>query len=169
MEAVSTQDTGRVSKLYERFGPSIYARCRRMIRDDAAAEDATQEVFLRVLRHLDSAPDDESIVAWISRISTNYCLNVLRDGARDEVPTDEVPEESTAGFEASVISRDLTERLMESTPSHLKAPVLLYHVRGMEQAEVAKALGVSRRTVIYRLKEFADRARRLASGGMAAS
>ena len=48
----------RVGVLYARFGPTIYARCRRMLKERAAAEDATQEVFLKVLRHIDAAPDE---------------------------------------------------------------------------------------------------------------
>src|SRR5258705_12700761 len=66
------ESTGRVSRLYRKFGPAIYSRCRRLLKDDALAEDATQEVFVRVMRHIDSAPDDSAAPAWIYRISTNY-------------------------------------------------------------------------------------------------
>src|SRR5438045_393270 len=39
----------RVARLFQKFGPIIYVRCRRMLKERAAAEDATQEVFLKVI------------------------------------------------------------------------------------------------------------------------
>ncbi|MFI5376709.1 MAG: sigma factor, partial [Candidatus Rokuibacteriota bacterium] len=45
----------------------------------ASAEDATQETFVRVRRHLEKAPDAHEALLWIYRIATNYCLNELRD------------------------------------------------------------------------------------------
>lgn len=150
----------RVDELYRRYGPTIYSRCRRLLRDASFAEDATQEVFLRVLRHIESVPEDAAALAWIHRVSTNYCLNLLRDSARHAEPMESLPEQEVDTFEDSVVAKDLTEKLMGSAPPELRAPVALYHVKGMEQAQVARALGVSRRTVIYRLGDFTERARK---------
>ena len=162
MPTIRARQDNQVKQMYERFGPSIYSRCRHLLRDPVAAEDATQEVFLRVMRHIDSAPKDRAALAWIYRISTNYCLNMLRDGQRHAEPMDTLPEQHVDTFEEEVVTRDWADRLMSETPEALKAPAELYHLRGMEQSKVAKALGVSRRTVLYRLGEFAERARRFA-------
>ncbi|MHB8874852.1 MAG: RNA polymerase sigma factor [Myxococcaceae bacterium] len=162
MSPIRPSQDAQVKQLYERFGPSIYSRCRRLLRDSVAAEDATQEVFLRVMRHLDRVPKDGTAMAWVSRISTNYCLNVLRDGQRHAEPVEHLPEQGGDDFEQELVTRNWAERLMGETPDVLRLPAQLYHLKGMEQAKVAKALGVSRRTVIYRLGEFAERARRFA-------
>jgi RNA polymerase sigma-70 factor, ECF subfamily len=151
----------QVTQLYNRYGPAIFSRCRRLLRDPIAAEDATQEVFLRVLKHIGSAPEETAVLAWIYRISTNYCLNLLRNDARHAEPMSVMPETATANFEDSLVSRDITDRLMKDAPEELRAPVMLYHVKGMEQAAIARVLGISRRTVLYRLSEFSERARRL--------
>ena len=45
-------DPARLAALYRAFGPLIYSRCQRALREDAAAAAATQEVFLRVLDSL---------------------------------------------------------------------------------------------------------------------
>lgn len=149
-----------MSDLYRRYGPAIYSRCRRLLKDDALAEDATQEVFVRVMRHLDSAPDDKTVLAWVYRISTNYCLNALRDRARQAEPVEELPEVPQDGHEDLVLDRQLALQLLERAPMPLRAPALLYYVDGLEQDQVAKTLGVSRRTVINRLQEFQDRCRK---------
>lgn len=152
----------KLAELYRRYGPSIYARCRRLLRDDVAAEDATQEVFLRVLKHIESAPSDQAALAWIYRISTNYCLNHIRDRSRQAEPVDELPELVGEHPEPPMIDRDLAMRLLNRAPENLRAPAVLYYVDGLEQAQVAEVLGISRRTVINRLADFAERARKFA-------
>jgi RNA polymerase sigma-70 factor, ECF subfamily len=60
-------------------------------RDPAAAEDAAQETFLRVYRHLARVPADREALHWIYRVATNLCLNELRDRSVRAVPTGDLP------------------------------------------------------------------------------
>jgi len=153
----------QLAQLYRRYGPTIYARCRRILRDDAAAEDATQETFLRVLRHIEKAPGDREALTWIYRIATNHCLNQLRNAGRrlggpEEPPPIPNPEESLA-------DRDFVARLLRRAPRKLAAVAWLHHVDGLPQGEVAAVLGISRRTVVNRLADFGRSMRRLAARG----
>lgn len=157
-------DDARLAALYRRYGPAVYSRCRRILRDESLAEDATQEVFVRVLRHIDEAPDDTAALRWVSRIATNYCLNLLRDRAGQAEPVAELPEKPGEHAEKALGDRDACLRALGNVPEKLRAPALLYWVDGMEQAQIAAVLGVSRRTVINRLADFAERARRFLVG-----
>jgi RNA polymerase sigma-70 factor (ECF subfamily) len=149
--------TKKVEELYGKYGPTIYARCKRVLKDGSAAEDATQDVFVKVLRHFESAPSEEAVLPWIHRITTNHCLNVLRDSRRHAAPMEELPEQIDDEFEDGVVSRDFASRVLSDAPEELRVPAVLYHGRGIEQSKVAEALGVSRRTVLYRLAEFTRR------------
>src|SRR5437870_7430193 len=82
----------RLAALYREYGPVIYWRCAKLLRDEAAAEDATQETFLRVCRHLDAAPDIDEALRWIWRIATNYCLSEVRNRQRRPEPREELPD-----------------------------------------------------------------------------
>ncbi len=144
----------RVAALYRKYGGTIYSRCRRLLQDDAAAQDATQEVFIRVMRHIASAPNDTEALAWIYRISTNFCLNHLRDRQRRGEASDAVPEEAIPDPSEAIIDRRVAKQLLAKTPEPLRTPAFLYYIKGMEQAQVAEVLGLSRRTIIYRLAEF---------------
>ena len=157
--------SGRVSSLYRKFGPAIYSRCRRLLKDDTLAEDATQEVFVRVMRHIESAPDDAAALAWIYRISTNFCLNQIRDRSRQAEPVDEIPEEASEHPEPEMLDRELAMKLVNRAPEALRAPAVLYYIDGLEQEQVAKTLGISRRTVINRLAEFNSRSRKFIARG----
>lgn len=158
---------GKVTDLYRKYGPVIYSRCRRLLKDDALAEDATQEVFVRVMRHIEAAPDDAAALAWIYRISTNYCLNQIRDRSRQAEPMEELPEQVGEHPEGELLDRDLAMQLVQRAPENLRAPAVLYYVDGLEQEQVAKALGISRRTVINRLNEFMSRSRKFLARGAA--
>ncbi len=163
MTATGVHHGERVSTLYRKYGAAIFSRCRRLLKDDAQAEDATQEVFVRVFRHIETAPDDAAALAWIYRISTNYCLNQLRDRGRQAEPTapEDLPELVGGEVpEATWLDRDTASRLIHRAPEKLQEVAVLYYLDGLEQEQVAKTLGISRRTVINRLQEFVERSKK---------
>ena len=72
--------------LYEKYGPMVLRRCRRLLRDEDRALDAMQDVFVRVLQNQGrlhaTYPSN-----LLYRIATNVCLNRIRD-QRWDMPGD---------------------------------------------------------------------------------
>jgi RNA polymerase sigma-70 factor, ECF subfamily len=152
----------RFTALYRAYGPTLYARCRRILGDDAAAADATQETFLRLYKHLDRAADNQHALAWIYRVATHYCLNQARNRRRHAEPVAELPELGGPHLEQVLLDADLARRLISRAPEKLAAVAWLYHAEGLGQDEVAGVLGISRRTVVNRLAEFEKNAHKFA-------
>ena len=75
-------------------------------------------------------------------------------------PTLSAPEATGDHPEPELLDRELAMQLVNRAPENLRAPAVLYYVDGLEQEQVAKTLGVSRRTVINRLNEFMTRSRK---------
>lgn len=157
------RDSDRLAELYRTYGPVIYARCARLLGDRAAAEDATQETFMRVQRHIERAPEASEVLMWIYRIATNYCLNELRNRRRRPLLDDEVPERAGESLAAILADRDLVARIVRRSPEKLRVPAWLHYVDGLDQGEVARVLGASRRTIVTRLGEFTEHARKFAA------
>ncbi|MEM8961662.1 MAG: RNA polymerase sigma factor [Acidobacteriota bacterium] len=65
-------------ELIQRYGARIYNLALRFAGNPAEAEDLTQEVFLKLFRHLDRYRGDVPLVGWALRLSRNLCIDHWR-------------------------------------------------------------------------------------------
>ena len=153
------REPGLVEELYRRHAAAVYARCRYLLRDDDAARDATQEVFVSALRAVDVVRNVTSPTAFLLRSATNHCLNVLR--ASRAAWREEVARIALLRAERRVEpdARELVRVLLGAAPAEAQEVAVLYFVDELTQAEIAAATGRSVPTVRARLREFLGAAR----------
>jgi len=156
-----TDDPKEIGELFDRYGPMVYRRARRLLGSHEDAEEATQEVFIRAFKAKEGFNRKSKISTWLYRITVNYCLNKLRDrDRRRELWSTHV---SPAGAEASTVKPAtermiLMRRLLAEAEEQCAQAALHVYVDGMSHAEAAELLGVSRRTVgnlLVRFNEWA--------------
>jgi RNA polymerase sigma-70 factor (ECF subfamily) len=82
MGRVRERDARAFEALFERYGELIRRHLARITRDDAAAQDLVQEVFLRVWTRAEQWDGRGPFKAWLYRIATNLALNHLRSVRR---------------------------------------------------------------------------------------
>jgi len=166
--AKRSERSERAADFYRTFGPAVYRRCLKLLRDREAARDATQEVFVRLLKDMETLGHLETALPWVYRVATNHCLNVLRDGSRRREA--DLAEWDVADPETSSAStypeRRLAQTVLASFDEGTQAVAVGVLVDGMGHDELAGMLGVSRKTVERRLSRFLDRARELVGGEM---
>ncbi len=150
-------------RLYREYGPVVYRRCVRLLGDRDAARDATQEVFVKLLRADRLLGDAEDVLPWIYRVTTHHCLDVRRNRAGPAQGGVEQLEVA-AGAAAPYPERRLAQQVLARFDPTTQAVAVGVLVDGMEREEVAGALGLSRRTVHRKLARFLDGARRLLLG-----
>jgi RNA polymerase sigma-70 factor (ECF subfamily) len=148
----------RTSELFERHGAAVYRRCRGMLRDEASARDAVQEVFLKAHLQRGSFRGDASPFTWLYAIATTHCLQQLRNArlrahkleqlGREEPPRGTSPDE-----------RLRTMALLAGFPLDVQQIVYLRHVDGLDMEEIAQATQLSTKTVSRKLQDFAERSR----------
>jgi RNA polymerase sigma-70 factor (ECF subfamily) len=150
---------GTLEELYRRHAAAVYARCRYLLRDMDAARDATQDVFVKVLRAGAELEAAGSPTAFLLRMATNHCLNVLR--ASRAAWKDELArlgrERTTRGIQPD--ARELVRTLLGAAPAEAQEVAVLYFVDELTQAEIAAETGRSLPTVRKRLREFLSAAR----------
>jgi RNA polymerase sigma-70 factor (ECF subfamily) len=153
-----------IADAYRQYGHLVLRRCRRIVRRDDAAEDALQEVFVRLWRYGDAFRAAESKVAWLYRVADRCCFDVLaRDRTRREVSLDGTAAEtlSEGGDARALEDGELVLRFLERFDDRMRELAVLHYLDGMTQEEIATATGWSRQTVVKKLAFLAERADKL--------
>ena len=169
MQAPALSQRDQVAALYRRFGALVQSRCRYLLGNGSDAEDATQEVFVKVMRHLDTFRGESSPSTWILRIATNHCLNRLaadRAGwkARFRRHVQHVDEAGLRGAVDPERAR-LVHQILGRLDTETQAIAIHYFVDEMTQEEIGAALGRSLPTVRKRLAKFRRVARKEVGDG----
>src|SRR5215469_5026127 len=129
----------------------------RMVKDQAAAEDLAQEVFLRVYRARKDYSPSAKFTTWLFRIATNLALNAIRDGRyrQMQISIDTPREEDEPVIEVAAPEARADDRLIErernqmirgailALPEKQRAAVILHKYQEMDYAQIGKILGCS--------------------------
>jgi len=157
-----------LERLYAQYSRTVYRRALRLLGDKEAASDATQEVFERVIESRDAFPTDPTAIAWLYRVTTNLCINRLRDRNRHESLL--ASKYATGGAVPAIgETRTVVGDLLNRVPEELQDVAVYYFVDELTYDEIAPLLGVSKRTVSNRLAAFRTLVARLYPEAMSGS
>jgi RNA polymerase sigma-70 factor, ECF subfamily len=153
-------DADEFEAAHRRHAAAVFARCRRILRDDESAQDITQEVFIRCLDRRDELRSGRELLAWLYRVATNLCLNYLRD-QRSRQARDAHLLQVQGGWQERPSSLEVLQ-LLDGLDERTQAVAIYVHVDGMTHDEAALVAQVSDRTVRNCLMRFAEHARQRA-------
>jgi RNA polymerase sigma-70 factor, ECF subfamily len=147
LAGVARQDQKAFRALVDRHLGAVLSLARRMLRDDAEAEDVAQETLLRLWRSggaLDLGA--HGLRPWLRRVASNLCIDRVR-GARRTVVVDEVPEEAEPpGQMVALEQQELAKRVdeaLKTLPERQRLALTLFHHEGLSQIEVGDIMGIS--------------------------
>jgi RNA polymerase sigma factor (sigma-70 family) len=167
MRIVQAGDYSPASEIYERYSGRIYNFAFRFLRNSEAAEDAVQEVFVKMMKHASQFHGDAKLSTWLFSITANWCRDYLRKADNKAKEADDVlitlpsPEQGA--------DRDLEQRENEAlvrkalatlTPEQREA-ILLSRYQGLSYAEIAQIAGCSEgavKTRVFRAMETLKKA-----------
>jgi RNA polymerase sigma-70 factor (ECF subfamily) len=167
VKACQRGEPGALDALIRATYSDVYALCRRMLADPDEAADATQEVFVRVMRSVLGFRGDAAFGTWLHRVAVNVCLTSLRKRSRARaagmvaggtpfgLPSDDLQVAATgqapddAAVTADLVAR--SESALAALPEDARAVVVLRDIEGLSTREVAELLGVTENVVKVRL------------------
>jgi RNA polymerase sigma factor (sigma-70 family) len=149
-----------VEEMYRRHGAMVLRRARSILGEEQAARDAMQEVFLAAMKAGASFRGEASPVTWLYRMTTNHCLNRIRDqGRRSELLEQHGTDPDDASSPPPPDAGVDVARVLRSVPAELREIAVYHYVDQMNHEEIAALTGVSRRTIGNRLEAFRAAAR----------
>ena len=162
-------DPAAFDEIFKRYEHMVFNLALRMSGDREEAADLSQEIFLRVYRHVGRFRGRSSLKTWIYRVALNCCRSRL---SRRRLPVLSSPDMASdvlerirdrrAGPERVAIGRDRARHLFEALlrlPRVFREAVVLRDVEELAYDEIAAVLGVRLGTVRSRIARGRDRLR----------
>jgi RNA polymerase sigma-70 factor, ECF subfamily len=151
--AAQDGDTAAFEALVRAHSGPVYAHALRFFGEPQAAEDAAQEVFIKVYRAIGGFDGTAAFSTWLYRVTRNVCLDMLRSGRRRPVPVDLIDVSLTAPDDpaAEAITTATVERAMRALAPEDRDALSAIGLFGLSYAEAAGALGVPEGTVKSRV------------------
>lgn len=142
--------------IYEHFSPLLYRYIFRLLGNQELSDDITQETFLKAFQNIQSIAKDSNVSAWLYRIASNACFDVLR---RRKLITwmpileenDKSDEFASDDFTPQIIESVIIRRTLSEMPPALAVCLVLRSVEGFSCEEIAEILKIPKGTVFSRL------------------
>lgn len=155
-------DTQAFGALYDHCSRAVYAYALSILRLPDAADDVSQDAFLKIWRAAPAYTPQGKPMAWIMRIVRNLCLDELRRPASVELTDGAVRPETAVSDDSTVIEREYLRGLIDTLLTSEEREIVLLRTDGdLTHAEIAQTLGLSTPMVrwkyTYALKKLRKR------------
>lgn len=156
-------DDQAFTQLVEAYQKPVYNLCYRMLGEPEAAEDASQETFLRAFQHLDRYDSKRPFATWLLSIAAHYCIDRLRrrrfptfsiDEEDEDGPAFEIPDADAPNPEREFVRREQKEKIQDvlaSLDETDRAAIVMRYWNDASEIEIAESLGLTVSAVKSRL------------------
>ena len=146
-------DLDAFEALVRRHTGVVYAHAYRFFGEKTAAEDAVQEVFVKVYRSLGDFDGRSRFSTWLYRVTRNTCLDIVRAGKRRPIPIDplDVVTAAPGDIAEEVALASSVELAMRALPPEDRDALSAVALFGLSYDEASRALGIPAGTVKSRV------------------
>jgi RNA polymerase sigma-70 factor (ECF subfamily) len=151
--------------LFRAHSSDVARVCRRMLGSETAAQDATQEVFLRARRGFPSYDPDRPFRPWLLGVAGNYCIDQLRRRSREahlfdagDLEADDLSDPGESPLSRALADEKRAQVLgaIDALPLHYRLPLVLRYFQELDYEGIADVLSLSRSqvgTLLFRAKK----------------
>jgi len=164
---LASQSPEHFGELYGRYSDKVYSKCLSLLKNEAAAQDAAQDIFLKIFLNLAKFNKKSRFSTWVYSITYNYCIDHLRRKKKektvltdDENDKDPVMEEID---DKEILEMEI-ERLsfiLDKIPEDDKSVLLMKYQADMSIKEISEAFDKSESAIKMKLKRAKNKVRKL--------
>lgn len=151
MKKPSQRPCDNFSEKYSIYGNMLFRICMIYLGNKEDAEEAMQESFIKLMFKSPEFIDDQHEKAWLIRITTNVCKDMIRNIWRKRV----VKMEEIENYCVHSSDIDIMEDVLK-LPTKYKAVIYLYYFEDYTVKEISETLGIKNSAVKMRLKRGRD-------------
>jgi RNA polymerase sigma-70 factor (ECF subfamily) len=164
LERARTGDPAAFDALFRAHASDVTRVCRRMLGSGTAAQDATQEVFLRARRGFASYDPERPFRRWLLGIAGHYCIDQLRRRSREarlfdagDLDAADLSDPGASPLSRALAAERRTQVLeaIDALPLHYRLPLVLRYFHELDYEGIADVLNLSRSqvgTLLFRAK-----------------
>lgn len=163
---LETGESSYFGLLYDRYAQKVYAKCISILKDEALAQDATQEIFVKIFVNLAKFNERAKISTWIYSITYNFCIDLIRrdkkmkflfsdDMQQVPEPVEEITDEQLLSMEI-----DRLKIVLEEIPLDDKLVLLMKYQDDLQIRDIALALNKTESAIKMKLKRAKHKAQR---------
>ncbi len=150
--------------MVRRHQAHVLGICRGLLIDPTLAEDAAQDIFVKVFQLLHKFENRSLFSTWLFRIATNHCLDVKRKIKNQKTESlegmpdrEKISEPNAFQTEKKLEMRDFAAYLLKNLSEAEHATLVLRESEGLSYEEIAEVLNISMDAVKSRLKHARDK------------
>lgn len=164
---LASQSQEHFSMLYGRYSDKVYSKCLSLLKNEAAAQDAAQDIFLKIFLNLAKFNKKSRFSTWVYSITYNYCIDSLRRKKKEKtILTDE--EEGVEPVEEDFDEKEILEMeierlafILDKLPPEDKLVLLMKYREDLSIKDISKAFDKSESAIKMKLKRAKNKVRKL--------
>lgn len=165
---LESQASNCFSLLYNRYATKIFSKCISLLKDEALAKDATQEIFTKIFLNLSRFGEKSKFSTWVYSITYNYCIDYIRKMKKQDIFSDEMEKVSDViddgpEFDEELLQLEVRQlrEILDEIPIGDKTILLMKYQDDMSIKEIADILDKTESAIKMQIKRAKERAQKV--------
>lgn len=164
---LATQSSVYFSLLYDRYITKVYSKCISLLKNEAKAQDAAQEIFIKIFTNLGKFNKKSKFSTWVYSITYNFCIDVIRkQKKKNKLFSDEENEgkEIIEEIDDKVLLEMELERLkvvLDLLSVDDKSVLIMKYKEGLSIRDISEVFGKTESAIKMKIKRAKHKCQRL--------
>lgn len=162
-EYLKTRNNYYFEILYNRYSSKVFGKCLTLLRDECLAQDATQDIMMKILLNLSRFGGKSKFSTWIYSITYNFCIDQIRKSKKDKsVLVEDIGQLGDIEDEVSdkillEVKLDQLKVILDELPISDKSILMMKYMDSMSIRDIAEIIEKTESAVKMKIKRAKEK------------